>query len=264
MRRFCTAAQSFVRVEHRGPVALVTLTRSKQLNALCDGLIKQLNHEMSVLDDDDNIGAIVLTGEGRAFAAGADLKEMNTRENFAAVNKERMLESWDNLRTVRKPIVAAVNGFALGGGCELAMLCDIVIASDKATFGQPEVLVGTIPGCGGTQRLVRAVGKSKAMEWILTGDQFTAAEAEKAGLVSKVVASEEVVEEAMKTAGKIAKLSRPIVAMAKECVNEAYETTLSEGVRFEKRVFHSTWALEDRREGMQAFGEKRKPDFQHK
>jgi len=224
--------------------------------------MQELNISLKDCDYDDSVRAIVLTGSEKAFAAGADIKEMATRQ-FADVKKMDLLSSWQNLKLVRKPIIAAVNGFALGGGCELAMMCDIILAGDKAQFGQPEVLIGTVPGAGGSQRLTRAVGKSKAMEWILTGKRFSAQEAEKAGLVSRVVPSETLVDEAIELAASIASLSSPVVQVAKECVNRAYESSLNEGLLYELRLFHSTWGLRDRREGMTAFTEKRKPEWHH-
>merc|ERR1719359_33734 len=188
---------------------------------------------------------------------------MNTRENYADTQNGNMLAHWSGVSNCRKPIIAAVNGFALGGGCELAMSCDIILASEDAKFGQPEILLGTIPGVGGTQRLIRAVGKSKAMEWVLTGAQFTAAEAERAGLVSRVVPAGEVLDEAVKVADKIASYSAPVAILAKECVNAAEELSLADGIRFERGLFHATWALDDRREGFQAFIEKRAASWRH-
>ena len=251
-------------VEKRpGGVALITLNRPKQLNALCDDLMYELNDTLKAFDKDDDVRAIVLTGSEKAFAAGADIKEMAGRD-FATVQKDDMLSTWQNIKLTKKPIIAAVNGFALGGGCELAMTCDIILAGDKAQFGQPEVLIGTVPGAGGSQRLIRAVGKSKAMEWILTGRRFSAVEAEKAGLVSRVVPADQLVEEAVKLASEIARLSSPLIQVAKECVNRSYEGSLNEGLLYELRQFHSTWGLKDRDEGMTAFVEKRKPNWQHK
>ncbi len=214
-------------------------------------------------DADNNVRSIVLTGSEKAFAGGADIKEMASKD-FGQVQQTDMLSTWQNIRNIRKPIVAAVNGFALGGGCELAMMCDIIIAGDKAQFGQPEVLIGTVPGAGGSQRLTRAVGKSKAMEWALTGRRFSAIEAERAGLVSRVVPAEHLLDEAIKLAEEIASLSSPAVQITKECVNRAYESSLAEGLLYERRMFHSTWGLVDRKEGMHAFIEKRKPKWQHK
>jgi len=223
----------------------------------------ELNATLKDCDHDDSVRAIVLTGSEKAFAAGADIKEMATRD-FSDVQKSDMLSSWQNVRLVKKPIIAAVNGFALGGGCELAMMCDIILAGDKAQFGQPEVLIGTVPGAGGSQRLIRAVGKSKAMEWVLTGKRFSAQEAEQAGLVSRIVPADKLVDEAVQLASEIASLSSPVIQIAKECVNRAYESSLNEGLLYELRQFHSTWGLRDREEGMKAFSEKRKPEWNHK
>ena len=263
--RACATVAAFnVLVETRpSGVALLSLNRARHLNALSDQLMFDLNKSLRELDSDDSVRAIVLTGNEKAFAAGADIKEMAGKE-FSAVQGSDMLRTWQNIRDIKKPIIAAVNGFALGGGCELAMMCDIIIASETAQFGQPEVLIGTIPGAGGSQRLTRAVGKSKAMEWILTGKRFTAAEAERAGLVSRVVPSDKLMEEAIKLAEEIASLSGPVVQMAKECVNRAQEGSLTEGLLFELRQFHATWGLEDRKEGMEAFSSKRKPVWVHR
>jgi len=242
-------------------VAVLTLNRPKALNALSDGLMRALVQRLQEIDADDAIRAAVVTGTGKAFAAGADIKEMHSREDYAAVRHCDMLAHWSGVSSIRKPVIAAVNGFALGGGCELAMSCDIIIASEDAKFGQPEITLGTIPGVGGTQRLIRAVGKSKAMELVLSGAMLTASEAERAGLVSRVVPQGSALEEALKVAEKIASFSTPVAQLAKECVNAAAETTLTEGLRFERGLFHATWALEDRREGFQAFIEKRKPSW---
>jgi enoyl-CoA hydratase len=251
-------------VETRGAVGLITLNRPQAMNALCDALMVELGAALRAFDADDAVGAIVLTGSEKAFAAGADIKEMKDRD-FAAVAKDDFIGNrWETILEIRKPVIAAVAGFALGGGCELAMMCDTIIAADTARFGQPEITLGVIPGAGGTQRLTRAVGKAKAMEMILTGRMMDAAEAERAGLVSRIVPAAELVAEAVKVAEKIATLSRPAVAMAKEAVNVAFETALSEGVRFERRVFQSCFALADRAEGMAAFVEKRKPVFTHR
>jgi len=251
-------------VETRGAVGLITLNRPQAMNALCDALMVELGAALRAFDADDLVGAIVLTGSEKAFAAGADIKEMKDRD-FAAVAKDDFIGNrWETILEIRKPVIAAVAGFALGGGCELAMMCDTIIAADTARFGQPEITLGVIPGAGGTQRLTRAVGKAKAMEMILTGRMMDAAEAERAGLVSRIVPAAELVAEAVKVAEKIATLSRPAVAMAKEAVNVAFETALSEGVRFERRVFQSCFALADRAEGMAAFVEKRKPVFTHR
>lgn len=244
-------------------VAVLTLNRPKALNALSDGLMHALVEKLLEVDADESVRAAVVTGTGKAFAAGADIKEMNTRTCFADTRRGNMLAHWSGVSGIRKPIVAAVNGFALGGGCELAMSCDIIIASEDAKFGQPEIKLGTIPGVGGTQRLIRAVGKSKAMQLILTGDMLSAEEAEKAGLVSQVVPKGEALDEAIKVAEKIAAYSLPVSVLAKECVNAAAETSLAEGLRLERGLFHATWGLDDRREGFQAFIEKRQPSWRH-
>lgn len=253
----------FIKVETTGEknnVALVTLNRPKALNALCDKLMLELSDAVAKLDGNDSIGVIVLTGSEKAFAAGADIKEMQNN-TYAQNMKGNFLGHWDSVTRVTKPVIAAVNGYALGGGCELAMMCDIIYAGDKAKFGQPEIAIGTIPGAGGTQRLTRVIGKSKAMEMVLSGNQITAEEAEKSGLVSKVVPADKLIAEAVKLGEKIASHSQLVVAMAKESVNTAYETTLREGLHFEKRMFHGTFATADRKEGMTAFVEKRPPKF---
>ncbi|MDR3518618.1 MAG: enoyl-CoA hydratase [Azospirillaceae bacterium] len=250
-------------VESRGAVGLITLNRPKALNALSDALVTELGHALAGFEADDAIGAIVITGSERAFAAGADIKEMASRSFVDVYLADFITAKWEQVAKARKPVIAAVAGFALGGGCELAMMCDFIIAADTARFGQPEITIGTIPGAGGTQRLTRFVGKSKAMEMVLTGRMIDATEAERSGLVSRIVPAAELVEEAVKTAAKIAALSRPIVLLAKEAVNRAYETTLAEGVRFERRLFHSTFATADQKEGMSAFVEKRPPEFKN-
>merc|ERR1712212_591083 len=241
-----------------GRVALLTLNRPKALNALCSPLVTDLITALNHFDADDSVGAIVLTGSEKAFAAGADIKEMQHRD-FASNYRENFLAWWSNITLVRKPIIAAVNGYALGGGCEVAMMCDIIYAGEKAKFGQPEITIGTIPGAGGTQRLTRAIGKSRAMEMNLTGNMINAQEANSYGLVSKVFPPETLVDEAIKTADKIASHSKLIVAMCKEATNKAYEQTLAEGLAYEKRVFHTTFGTNDRKEGMTAFVEKRAP-----
>ncbi|MGM4912832.1 enoyl-CoA hydratase [Rhizobium alamii] len=250
-------------VETRGNVGLITLNRPQALNALNSTVLKELKLAYAAFHADDAIGAIVLTGSERAFAAGADIKEMQPLD-FAEVYKSDFISGWDEIAKARKPIIAAVSGFALGGGCELAMLCDFIIASETAKFGQPEITLGVIPGIGGSQRLTRAVGKAKAMDLILTGRMMDAAEAERAGLVSRVVAPERLLDEAMEAATKIASLSHPSVLMAKEAVSRAFETTLEEGLRFERRLFQSLFATEDQKEGMAAFIEKRKPAFKNR
>ncbi|WP_112437180.1 enoyl-CoA hydratase [Rhizobium sp.] len=250
-------------VETRGAVGLITLNRPQALNALNSTVLKELLQAYAAFEDDDAIGAIVLTGSERAFAAGADIKEMQPLD-FADVYARNFLGGWDDVAKVRKPVIAAVSGFALGGGCELAMICDFIIASETARFGQPEITLGVIPGMGGSQRLTLAVGKAKAMDMVLTGRMMDAAEAERAGLVSRVVAPDRLLDEALEAAAKIASLSRPSVLMAKEAVNRALETTLEEGLRFERRLFHSLFATEDQKEGMTAFIEKRKPAFKNR
>lgn len=254
------SAGSLTLVEKRGNVGIITLNRPKALNALCNALILELNSELRKLDADESVGCIIITGSEKSFAAGADIKEMKD-QTFISAYRSNMLAFWHDVTAIRKPIIAAVNGFALGGGCELAMMCDMIIAGDKARFAQPEIVLGTIPGCGGTQRLTRVVGKSKAMEWCLTGEHFSADQAERAGLVSRVVPAAELLNEAMKTASKIASMSKPIAALVKDAVNGAYETTLSQGIIFERRLFYTTFATNDQKEGMGAFAEKRKPTF---
>ncbi len=253
-----------IETEIQGHVGVVRLNRPKALNALCDALIGELGLALDAFEADDNIGCIALTGSEKAFAAGADIKEMADKSYMDAYLADFITKGWERVTTCRKPVVAAVAGYALGGGCELAMMCDFIIAADNAKFGQPEITIGTIPGAGGTQRLTRFVGKSKAMEMVLTGRMMDAEEAERAGLVSRVVPLESLMDEAMQAANTISGLSRPMVMMAKEAVNRAYESTLSEGVRFERRLFHSTFATEDQKEGMAAFVEKRQPNFKNK
>jgi enoyl-CoA hydratase len=248
-------------VERRGAVGIVTLNRPQALNALNADLISELASALDDLETDAGIGAIVLTGSEKAFAAGADVKEMVTKSYPEIYVEDFITSGWERVGQCRKPVVAAVAGFALGGGCEIAMMCDIIIAADNARFGQPEITLGTIPGAGGTQRLARFVGKAKAMDLCLTGRMMDATEAERAGLVSRVVPATELLAEAVKVAERVASMSRPIAMMVKESINRAWETTLTEGVRFERRLFHATFATEDRKEGMTAFIEKRKPTF---
>src|SRR6202166_4676377 len=245
--------------EVRGRVGLITLNRPKALNALNDALMDELGVALKQFDSDENIGAIVLTGSEKAFAAGADIGMMAGYSYMDTFKGEYITRNWETVRTIRKPVIAAVSGFALGGGCELAMMCDIIIAADTAKFGQPEITLGTIPGIGGTQRLTRAGGKSTEMDLCLTGRMMDAAEAERSGLVSRVVPADKLMEEALAAAEKIASMSRPAAAMAKEAINRAFETPLSEGLNVERNLFHATFALEDRAEGMAAFIEKRKP-----
>ncbi len=253
-----------IKVDKRPPVAIITLDRPEALNALCDQLMNELTDALRTLDADDEVGAIVLTGSGKAFAAGADIKEMADKSFLDVFMEDYITRNWEELTRVRKPTIAAVAGYALGGGCEVAMMCDIVIAADNARFGQPEITIGVIPAAGGTQRLARAVGKSLAMEMVLTGRQLTAEEALQFGLVSRVVPVDDLLDEAVRMAEKIASFSRPAVMMAKEAVNRAFETTLTEGLRFERRLFHSLFAFEDQKEGMHAFIEKRRPQFKNR
>jgi enoyl-CoA hydratase len=254
---------NFLLVDSRGEkknVGFIQLNRPKALNALCDGLMSELRNVLDDFEADPNISCVVLTGGDKAFAAGADIKEMQGLQ-FKDVYKGSFLSHWTRISTFTKPIIAAVNGYALGGGCEIAMMCDIIYAGEKAQFGQPEINIGTIPGSGGTQRLTRAIGKSKTMELVLTGNRISAKEAQTSGLVSKVFPPDQVVDEAIKLAEKIAANSPLVVQMAKEAVNAAYELTLAEGIHFERRIFHQTFATKDREEGMSAFVEKRPPKF---
>jgi enoyl-CoA hydratase len=257
-------SESMILVETRGRVGLIRLNRPKQLNALNDALMDELGAALLAFDADDAIGAIVITGNEKAFAAGADIGAMARWDYMDVYKTEYITRNWETIRRVRKPVIAAVAGYALGGGCELAMMCDIVIAAETARFGQPEIKLGIIPGAGGTQRLPRAVSKAKAMDLCLTARMMDAAEAERSGLVSRVVPAERLLDEALEAAGVIAANSLPSVMILKEAINRAYETTLSEGVLFERRVFHSLFATEDQKEGMAAFVEKRKPAFKHR
>jgi len=254
----------FITTEVKGRVALVTLNRPKQLNALNPKLMQELGAALHGFDADDGIGAILITGNEKAFAAGADIGVMKDFDFQHAFKSNYITRDWEHIRSVRKPVIAAVAGYALGGGCELAQMCDIVIAAENAKFGQPEINLGILPGSGGTQRLPRAIGKAKAMDLCLTGRMMDAAEAERAGLVSRVVPAAKLLEEAMAVAQAIAAYSLPVAMMIKESVNRAYETTLSEGVHFERRLFHAAFALDDQKEGMAAFVEKRKPTFRHR
>ena len=250
-------------VEKRDNVGVITLNRPQALNALNAALLKELRHILASFSTDDSIGAIVITGSQKAFAAGADIKEMQALD-FVDAYLGDFLGGWDDVAASRKPVIAAVSGFALGGGCELAMMCDFIIAADSAKFGQPEITLGIIPGMGGSQRLTRAVGKAKAMDMVLTGRKMDAQEAERAGLVSRIVPQERLMDEAVEAAGVIASLSRASVLMAKESVNRSFEGTLSEGLRFERRLFQSLFATQDQKEGMAAFAEKRKPVFRNR
>jgi enoyl-CoA hydratase len=247
----------------RGKVALITLNRPKALNALNDALMDELDAAMVAFDKDPAIGCIVLTGSDKAFAAGADIGAMSRWSYMDVYKADYISRNWEQILGVRKPVIAAVAGYALGGGCELAMMCDFIIAADTAKFGQPEIKLGIIPGAGGTQRLPRAVGKAKAMDLALTGRMMDAAEAERAGLVSRVVPADKLLDEAVGAGAVISEMSLPSVMMAKESVNAAYEMTLREGVHFERRLFHSLFATDDQKEGMAAFVEKRKPSFKH-
>lgn len=249
--------------EKRGKVGLITLNRPNALNALNSQVLAELLAATKAFDSDESVGAMVITGSEKAFAAGADIKEMQNKSYVDAFLQD-FFAGWEEFTRTRKPIIAAVAGYALGGGCELAMMCDFIIAADNARFGQPEITLGVMPGMGGSQRLTRFVGKSKAMDMVLTGRMMDAAEAERSGLVSRVVPVEELVNEAVKAAGKIAEFSLPAVIMAKEAVNRSYEVTLGEGLRFERRLFHSMFALEDQKEGMAAFVEKRKAQFRNR
>jgi len=251
-------------VETQGNVGIVRLNRPQALNALSPALVQELATALDAFEDEPEIRALVLTGSEKAFAAGADIKAMKDWGYMDVYKADYITRGWERINTFRKPVIAAVAGFALGGGCELAMMCDFILAADTAKFGQPEINLGVIPGAGGTQRLTRFVGKSKAMEMCLTGRMMDAAEAERCGLVSRVVPAADLLAEAIKTAQKIADLSQPIVMMAKESVNRAFEVSLAEGVRFERRLFHSAFATEDQKEGMAAFVEKRKPAFKHR
>ena len=261
-----TEALILIRIEGEGErrTGVATLNRPKQLNALNDALMDQLGEALLAFDRDDSIGCIVVTGSEKAFAAGADIGAMATYTYMDAFKGDYITRNWERIRSVRKPVIAAVAGFALGGGCELAMMCDFIIAADSARFGQPEIKLGIIPGAGGTQRLPRAVGKSKAMDMVLTARMMDAAEAERAGLVSRVVPADKLLEEVLAIATVINAMSLPSLMMAKECVNRAFEGSLSDGVSYERRMFHSLFGTEDQREGMDAFVNKRKPVWAHR
>ncbi len=257
-------SDALVLIETRGRVGLLTLNRPKALNALNDALMDELGSALLAFDADPDIGVIVLTGSEKAFAAGADIAAMKDWTYQDVYISDYISRNWETIKQVRKPVIAAVAGYALGGGCELAMMCDFIIASDTAKFGQPEIKLGVIPGAGGTQRLPRAVGKSKAMDQVLTGRMMDAAEAERAGLVSRVVPADRLMEEAMDAATLIGSMSLPSVLAAKEAVNRAFESPLNEGLLFERRTFHALFATSDQKEGMNAFIEKRKPKFDHR
>ncbi len=251
-------------IETRGRVGLITLNRPKALNALNDQLMDELGTALQQYEADENIGAIVITGSEKAFAAGADITAMAEFSYMDAYKGNYISRNWEYVKSCRKPVIAAVRGFALGGGCELAMSCDMIIAADSAKFGQPEVKLGVLPGAGGTQRLPRAIGKAKAMDMCLTARMMDAAEAERSGLVARVVDADKVIDEAISAAETIASYSLPVVMMIKESVNRAFESSLNEGLLFERRTFHASFALEDQKEGMKAFLEKRKPNFKQR
>ncbi len=257
-----TQYQSLI-VEQHDRVGLIRLNRPERLNALNDALAQELEQALFAFDAEASVGAIVITGSEKAFAAGADIGAM-AEWDYQKVYGDNYITQWESMRRVRKPVIAAAGGYALGGGCELAMMCDLIIAADTAKFGQPEVTIGTMPGLGGTQRLPRAVGKAKAMDWCLTGRMIDAAEAERSGLVSRVVPADQLVTEAMACAAKMASFSLPVIMKIKESINRAYESSLTEGLLFERREFHSTFGLEDQKEGMRAFVAKRKPAFGHR
>jgi enoyl-CoA hydratase/carnithine racemase len=248
-------------VDRQDPLALIRLNRPQALNALNGQLMDELTHALDEAEGDEAIRAIVLTGSDRAFAAGADIKEMASKDYVQAFREDFITSNWERTARCRKPVIAAVAGYALGGGCELAMMCDIIIAAENAKFGQPEITLGVSPGAGGTQRLTRFIGKAKAMDMILTGRMMDAAEAERSGLVSRVVPLASLLDEALGVARKLAELSPVSVMLTKEMVNAAYETTLSQGLKLERRLFHSMFAFQDQKEGMAAFVEKRKPEF---
>jgi enoyl-CoA hydratase len=257
-------AYANILVETHGKVGLIRLNRPQALNALNDALMNELSEQLTAFDADASINCMIVTGNEKAFAAGADIVAMAGYDYMDVYKGDFITRNWEQLRRIRKPIIAAVAGYALGGGCELAMMCDFIIAADSAKFGQPEIKLGTIPGAGGTQRLTRAVSKAKAMDMCLTARMMDAAEAERAGLVSRVVAADKLIEEALAAATVVASMSQPMVMMIKEAINRAYETPLSEGLQFERRLFHSTFATADQKEGMRAFIEKRAPHFNDK
>ena len=253
-----------VLTETHGKVGLIRINRPEALNALNNDVVDGIGAAVDAFEADDNIGCIVITGNEKAFAAGADIGFMKDFDHMHAYRTDFITRNWERIKTARKPVIAAVAGFALGGGCERAMMCDMIYAADTAKFGQPEIRLGTLPGAGGTQRLPRAIGKAKAMDMCLTARMMNAEEAERAGLVSRIVPADKLIDEAMDAATKIAAFSLPAVMMVKESVNRAFESSLQEGLLFERRVFHASFALEDQKEGMAAFAEKRKPDFKHR
>lgn len=256
-------SEALILQQVQGRVAVLTLNRPKALNALNDAMMDELGQALLKLDADDNIGAIIITGSEKAFAAGADIAAMANWSHMDVFKSEYITRNWETMLRIRKPIIAAVSGYALGGGCELAMMCDFIIAGDTAKFGQPEIKLGVLPGAGGTQRLPRAAGKAKAMDMVLTGRMMDSSEAERSGLVSRVVAADQLMQEAMDAATAIASMSLPSVMMAKEAVNRAFESPLGEGLLFERRAFHALFGTEDQKEGMKAFLEKRQPNFKH-
>eukprot|EP01063_Lacrimia_lanifica_P017766 TRINITY_DN24769_c0_g1_i1.p1 TRINITY_DN24769_c0_g1~~TRINITY_DN24769_c0_g1_i1.p1 ORF type:complete len:264 (+),score=133.39 TRINITY_DN24769_c0_g1_i1:55-846(+) len=262
MFRRSLRALSLVNVSTEGRVGLIKLNRPEALNALSTGLVRDLGNQVEAFDADENIGCIVISGEGKAFAAGADIKEMATLD-FSDVYRTNLFGDLTKVQNAKTPIIAAVNGFALGGGCELAMLCDIIYASEKAKFGQPEIKLGTIPGIGGTQNLTKLIGKSRAMEWVLTGNIYSAQEAKEAGLAAKVYPADELMAKSMETAALIASYSRVTTEIAKVAVNEALQLGIKDGLHFEKRLFQSTFGTKDKMEGMSAFAEKRAPTWSH-
>ncbi len=249
--------------EVQGKVGLIRINRPEAMNALNNDVVDGIAAAINVFEADDNIGCIVLTGNEKAFAAGADIGFMKDFDYMHAYKTDFITRNWERIKTTRKPVIAAVAGFALGGGCEMAMMCDMIFAADTAKFGQPEIRLGTLPGAGGTQRLPRAIGKAKAMDMCLTARMMDAAEAEKAGLVARIIPADQLLEETLKAAQTIAGYSLPVVMMIKETINRAFESSLNEGLLFERRVFHSAFALEDQKEGMAAFTEKRKPVFKN-
>ena len=251
-------------IEKNEGVGVITLNRPEAMNALSEALMEEMSSALDDFEADPAIGCILVTGSEKAFAAGADIKEMQSKSYMDVYMEDFISRNWERVTTCRKPVIAAVAGYALGGGCELAMMCDFILCADNAKFGQPEITLGILPGAGGSQRLTRLVGKSKAMDMCLSGRMMDADEAERAGLVSRIVPAGELLDEAMKTAVKIAAMSRPAAMMVKESVNRSYETTLAEGVRFERRLFHSAFATEDQKEGMDAFADKRKPEWKNR
>lgn len=253
-----------VLTEIHGKVGLIRINRPEAMNALNNDVVDGIAAAINIFETDENIGCIVLTGNEKAFAAGADIGFMKDFDYMHAYKTDFITRNWERIKTTRKPVIAAVAGFALGGGCEMAMMCDMIFAADTARFGQPEIRLGTLPGAGGTQRLPRAVGKAKAMDLCLTARMMDAAEAEKSGLVARVIPADQLLEETLKAAHTIAAFSLPVVMMIKESINRAFESSLNEGMLFERRVFHSAFALEDQKEGMAAFAEKRKPSFKNR